>query len=560
MMRAVIYARYSSDNQREASIEDQLRICKERVAAEGWELVQVFQDRALSGASSLRPGYQALLEAGRNGGFTVLVAEALDRLSRDQEDIAALFKRMRFAGIRIVTLSEGEISELHVGLKGTMNALFLKDLADKTRRGLRGRVEAGRSAGGLCYGYSVGQRNDERGERIRGERHIDPAQAAVVVRIFTMFAAGASPIAIARALNAENIAGPGGRAWRDTTLRGHALRGTGILRNELHVGQLVWNRMRSIKDPATGKRVSRMNPAAQWIHHDVPNLRIIEPALWQAVQTRLDTVREALGANKPDRPRFWQRRHARHMLSGKIICGSCGGAMAAIGQDYLACNAARRQGVCANRASMRRGVLDALILGALETELMQPEHVAIFVAEFTAEWNRLQAGHAASRSGLDREMVQIERKLDGLIEAIADGLRAPGLQAKLDALESRRAELTRLLAEAVSPAPRLHPNLAEIYRAKVAALADALGQDNTDGALELVRGLIERVTLTPAAGGGFEIELVGAIAAMVRLGLALGTNDNSGTVGSAAGLGSDLFLGSVKVVAGIGFEPMTFRL
>lgn len=147
-MRAVIYARYSSELQRSASIEDQVRLCRERSEREGWEVVQVFQDRAASGASALRPAYQSLLAAARDGGFEIVLAEALDRLSRDQEDVAALFKRLRFAGIRIVTLAEGEVSELHVGLKRTMNALFLRDLAAKTHRGLRGRVEAGLSAGG----------------------------------------------------------------------------------------------------------------------------------------------------------------------------------------------------------------------------------------------------------------------------------------------------------------------------------------------------------------------------------------------------------------------------
>ncbi|MFP3747674.1 recombinase family protein, partial [Achromobacter sp. SIMBA_011] len=83
------------------------------------------------------------------------MAEAMDRLSRDQEDIAGIFKRMTYADVKMFTLSEGEITHLHVGLKGTMNALFLKDLADKTRRGLRGRVEDGKSGGGLCYGYDV---------------------------------------------------------------------------------------------------------------------------------------------------------------------------------------------------------------------------------------------------------------------------------------------------------------------------------------------------------------------------------------------------------------------
>jgi site-specific DNA recombinase len=87
-----------------------------------------------------------------------------------------LFKHLRFAGVQIVTLAEGEISELHVGLKGTMNALFLKDLAAKTHRGLRGRVEKGKAGGGLCYGYKVVKRTDSEGEPVRGERKINEAR------------------------------------------------------------------------------------------------------------------------------------------------------------------------------------------------------------------------------------------------------------------------------------------------------------------------------------------------------------------------------------------------
>lgn len=169
-VRAAIYARYSSENQREASIDDQIRICKERISREGWSLVQVFRDAAFSGASAFRPGYQALMEGGRDGAFDIVVAEALDRLSRDQEDIAGLFKRLRFAGIRVVTPSEGEISELHVGLKGTMNTLFLRDLAAKVHRGLRGRVEAGRSGGGNAYRYSVVRKLVSSGHPVTGER------------------------------------------------------------------------------------------------------------------------------------------------------------------------------------------------------------------------------------------------------------------------------------------------------------------------------------------------------------------------------------------------------
>src|SRR4029077_19222128 len=165
-MRAVIYARYSTDLQREASIEDQVRVCRQSIKPEGWTLLSTYSDAASSGASRLRPGYQKLIEDARVGAFDVVVAEALDRLSRDQEDVAALYKLLSFAGIKMVTLAEGEISELRVGLKGTMNALFLKDLAAKTHRGLEGRVREGRSGGGLSYGYDVVREHDACSEPI----------------------------------------------------------------------------------------------------------------------------------------------------------------------------------------------------------------------------------------------------------------------------------------------------------------------------------------------------------------------------------------------------------
>ena len=85
----------------------------------------------------------------------LLNAQIIIILKVKNNDITRLFKRMKFAGGKIFTLSEGEISSLHIGLKGTMNAMFLKDLADKTRRGLRGRIEQGKSGGGLAYGYKV---------------------------------------------------------------------------------------------------------------------------------------------------------------------------------------------------------------------------------------------------------------------------------------------------------------------------------------------------------------------------------------------------------------------
>src|ERR687890_2211062 len=207
-MNVAIYARYSSDNQRDASIADQLRICREFATRQGWTVTQEFTDHAISGATLLRSGFQALMRDALNRRFDVVLAESLDRFSRDQEDTAGLFKRLTFAGVAIVTLAEGDITFLHIGLKGTMNAMFLKELADKTRRGLRGRVELGKAGGGVSFGYRI-VRTFENGVVSTGDREIVPEEAAIVRRIFNDYRAGASPKQIAKALNAEGC----GAAW-----------------------------------------------------------------------------------------------------------------------------------------------------------------------------------------------------------------------------------------------------------------------------------------------------------------------------------------------------------
>ncbi|MFX4221512.1 MAG: recombinase family protein [Thalassobaculum sp.] len=557
-MRAAIYARYSSDNQRDASIEDQVRLCALRIEREGWSLAGDFSDRALSGASMVRPGLQALLEAARAKGFEVLVCEALDRLSRDQADVAQIYKQLRFFGVQIVTLSEGPVSELHVGLKGTMNALFLQDLADKTRRGLRGRVEQGCSGGGNAYGYDVVRDIGSDGEPERGKRVINAAQAEIVRLIFTLFAAGHSPRAIAQQLNDEGVPGPSGTLWRDTSIRGHITRGTGILNNELYVGRIVWNRQRYIKDPSTGKRVSRLNDPSEWLVAEVPELRIVDDALWDRVKERQTDIRTSPGVEKARESRFWERRRAKHLLTGKVFCASCGSAFASVGRDYLGCSTARASGSCSNRASIRRADLENRILDALKCNLMAPEVVEAFVAEFHAEVNRLLSADAALQAGKDKELASICRKLDGLYDAIADGLRTEGLKSKLEDLEQRKAVLEVELATPAPNPPLLHPNLAKLYADRVADLHTALRNEGVrTEALDILRGLIERVEIgAKTKDGTRSVELIGDIAAMIEAGS--GCPNSKTPAGGAGVLG--VYAGSAKVVAGAGFEPATFRL
>ena len=559
MTRAALYARYSSDLQSAASIDDQFRVCREHAERSGWTVAGGYRDAAASGASMiLRPGIQTLLEDARRGAFEIVVAEALDRVSRDQADVAALFKHLQFAGVMIVTLAEGEINELHVGLKGTMNALFLKDLAAKTHRGLRGRVEQGRSGGGLCYGYDVVKTTDDAGEPVRGERTVNEKEADVVRRVFRDFAAGVSPRAIAQRLNDEGIPGPSGRLWNDSTVRGHAKRGTGLLNNELYIGRLVWNRLRYVKNPETGKRVSRLNPPERWIVTDVPELRIVDDALWQAVKVRQGELAEkhatVIAAVRQARANRLNGTHRpRHLLSGLLECGVCGGSYAMRGQDRYGCSNHVMNGSCANGRGIRRSVLEERVLAGLREKLMAPEAAAEAMRAWAEETNRLNREQRASGEADCQELAAVKKKMAAMIDVIEDGGYVRGMVDRLRKLEARQDELEARLAAAPVAVPDVHPNVADIYRRKVERLAAALNSPGErDEAAAAIRGLIERIVLTPGvAWGETDAKLVGDLGTILEW---TGAGDRRRQAGA------QVPKMSVSVVARAGFEPATFRL
>ncbi|WP_245728932.1 recombinase family protein [Paracoccus alkenifer] len=557
---------------------DQLRMCRLRAEKEGWTVVEEYTDHAISGSSMiLRPGIQALISDSARGRFDMIMAEAMDRLSRDQEDIAGIFKRMTYADVKMFTLSEGEITHLHVGLKGTMNALFLKDLADKTRRGLRGRVEDGKSGGGLCYGYDVVKKFDASGEAVRGDRTINEAEAGIVRRIFADYLDGKSSRTIAMALNREGVAGPQGSEWGPSTIHGNPKRGTGILNNELYIGKLVWNRLRYIKDPDTGRRVSRLNPESEWVIHEVPELRLIDQAVWDAVKARQNRL--AYDAVETSPNPLNDRRRPKHLFSGLVKCGCCGGGYSMISKDLLGCATARNKGTCDNRLNIRRDALEASILNGLRKHLMEPALFREFCDEFTKEVNRLRIERGADLEGWKRELERVDRELDKIVDAILQGFPLSKLKDKSEKLEARKVELTEKLANADEPPPLLHPNMAALYAQRIGQLYENLqDEDGRARAAETFRSLIDQVTLMPD-NGELAIVLRGDLGAILRfaagkknpdflaeaealdnlLGASMASRKAGRTNAKTSAAGA-LEVSQLSLVAGAGFEPAAFRL
>jgi site-specific DNA recombinase len=528
-MRVALYARFSSDLQNERSAEDQLAALRAVVRARGWREVAAFADRAISGAAlANRPGILTLLSEANRGGFDVVLTEALDRISRDQEGTAHVFKRLSYNNIRLETLSEGQVSELHVGLSGTMNQLFLIELGKKTRRGLVARVKAGYSGGGRCYGYDIVE---------RGILRINEAEASVVRRIFKDYARGISPKTIAHALNCEGVSGPRGGTWSPTTIYGDRRAQDGILQQELYVGVRVFNRRRFRKHPDTGRRSSILNPPSEWLREPVPELRILSDEEWNAVRTRQ--------ADLADKPAY-QARRPKRFLSGLMWCSVCGCSMTLNGGKY-ACSGNRERGACSNGKIIAAEKIEARVIDGLRRRLLAPEAIAQAVHAYreAAEAERLEI--VANRAPIERELAELDRRIARIADAYVDGaIDLAELKLKVPVLKARKAELESQLAAAGDPTiVALHPGAAERYRQLAADLHLVLKEEDAEEIRAEVRKLIERIDFLPLEGlGKYELQIHGKLAALLGVAERAAASPECG----------------VLVGAGTGFEPVTFRL
>jgi site-specific DNA recombinase len=314
---AAIYARKSTDDSdRSAEARSTTRQIERATAyakAKGWavEPRYIFTDENTSGAEwKQRPGFNALLAALEpRPPFGVVIVSELSRIGRDTVRTPAAILQIEDAGVEIrsylsdapISLAD-ESSEIHTIFNSLAASFERRRARQRTYDALRRRAEAGAVTGGRVFGY-----RNERDGKGYVRRVIDPAEAAVVRQIFTLYAEGDGLTRIAKRLNLEGVSAPrtGTGSWAPTAVRE-------IIRRELYAGVVVWNRSQKIT--RRGTKAQRQRPEADWLRRDAPELRLVSQDLWRAVERRRERAASTFprftrsgGTARRDR-RPWARR------------------------------------------------------------------------------------------------------------------------------------------------------------------------------------------------------------------------------------------------------------
>jgi site-specific DNA recombinase len=455
-MKAALYARISTNEQRKESIDDQLRECRELCRRHDFGVIDEYSDRGRSGNEVNRPGYQRLLRAARHGKYDVIVAHELSRLWRSESEMHAIKEELEYLNVHVVTDDGIDTRivgmDILIAVKGAMAKQELRQIAHRTHRALKGLALDGKSAGGKCYGYIAATKSPS------GKREIDETQAREVRRIFVWYAAGKSPRWIAEQLNEEGVSSPGADwhrtkrrrdgKWLASAIHGDPKRGSGILNNELYVGRYIWNRRQSRKKLRSGDREFLLRPQEEWIATSHPELCIISEDVWQKVKARQRERAAHIGA-RVRRGLSKHRAYAtgaypKYLLSGLLQCGLCGSNLIVSGpaQGYVC--ATRVNGglhACSNRLRLPRVRLEHLLLRWIHGVLIGAEAEQCLLRARRARSVENSPGNEFMAPIGEDRLQELRDEISNLVNAIAHGaLRSsPALADRLAEAELKLA-------------------------------------------------------------------------------------------------------------------------
>ena len=430
-MRTACYARYSSDLQRETSIDDQVAVARAYATRHGWTFLddRVYRDASISGASlEGRPGMQALLEAAASSSpppFDVLLVDDTSRLARDTADAIRTVQQLTFCGVRIIFISQGldtasEQAETLVAVHGVVDQLYIRELRHKVKRGLLGQQDRGFNTGGKTYGYrsvpvhDPSGRHDADGPVVIGKRlEVNDEHAAIIRQIYRWYLDGLSHPKVADRLNAMNAPTPRGSKWT----RRHIDR---ILRNERYVGRQIWGQYTYARRPGSNRLVSRKQPRDRWHVVDRLELRIVDDALFHEVAARREAVRQSLNIRTGRLARGRSGYYSRYLLVGLSTCATCGKgftiAAGGAGSPRYGCPNSWRNGqdVCDNRLTIMAKVADPVVLAELQAALLQPAMIETITTAVTAEVTKALTTAPSERVTLQARRDAVMVKLSNL--------------------------------------------------------------------------------------------------------------------------------------------------
>jgi len=511
MDRAAIYARYSTDSQRAASIVDQQRRCREFAERNNLTVVQLWADEAEKGWNPEREQFQAMLAAAKNKEFDVLLVDDLSRLHRDLAGQGVTLKRLQILGVRVVAIADGWDSTSRgakqtATFKGLLNEMQLEVIAEHTKRGQDGRIHAGLSAGGAVYGYRSVQELVN-GAVVGARRKIDPQEAGVVGEIYEQYADGLSPQAIADRLNARGVPGPRGDTWSRNAIYGDRRDLSGVLSNPIYEGWLVRNRSHFLRDPDTGGRVKVRNPPESWLWVEAPELRIVAEDVIARVKQRMADVESKGEAIREGRANANARTGAdgKYILTGLFRCSECDGPISSVARDTFGCSARHNRGpyACCNDVKFKREKAESAVLEAVAARVFSPAAIKEFV-ELVAQEHSAQSGTGCDQvTALEKKLKEVNNGISKGVEYIFAGNDSPAVSAKLKELESTKkvieGELARLaVQQSIGPAV----DVAELQAAAKAALGQLIPEILTGKpaeARQVLSGLIKDGVVTPSA-------------------------------------------------------------
>ncbi len=532
-MRCAVYARFSSDVQHPASIEDQRLACQRYSDRQGWQILpeHVYVDEALSGMGvEHRPEYRRLLAAVARPvkPFGLLLVDDLSRLSRDASETLRLGRLLEHAGITLISVADGietgtKLSKLALSVKAIFNELYLDDLRERTLRGLQGRFARGLHTGGRIYGYRSEPMVDPAGRVTAAGQPlvlgttlvIDPEEARIVRQIFEWFAGGLSLRAIAHRLNAEAVPFPAAPTQRGPRRKGWAQSAVRvILLNEKYRGRWVYGQRIFFKDPASGRRRVRRRPPSEWHIADHPELRIVSDELWQAVQARFQQL-ASVYLPRQTRGQLAGRNvgspsSRTSLFSGLLRCGVCGGGLVVVNGHPVrehrryGCGFHRDKGprVCPNGLTVKVGTVEIRLMSALREHVLNPDAVDYVVATVNRHLETFKASQNAERRRLEAELAQVETELKHVADAILAGLAGTTTAALLQERERRRDTLQdRLERLRQHSGARPLRVTAEEVRAQLETLHGLLREDAAR-ANAVFRQMLAPITLTPVEANG----------------------------------------------------------